>query len=233
MNPVIGIIGGMGPMATCDLMEKIIRATDASCDQEHVRICVDNNTVIPDRTKALLHGGKDPVPEIVKSGQRLEQMGAQVLIMGCNTAHCFYDQIVPHLQVPLLNMIEETAKYLSKNGVKRAGILATDGTCQSHVYDRAFAKAGLEAVYPSPENQKIVMRLIYDYVKAGNEHIEELPIQNIVDEMRQLGAEKMVLGCTELPLAFAKLGLSQMTVDPTQVLAHSALAAVGAKELPF
>ena len=198
-------------MATCDLMEKIIRATDASCDQEHVRICVDNNTDIPDRTKALLHGGKDPVPEIVKSGQRL----------------------VPHLQVPLLNMIEETAKYLSKNGVKRAAILATDGTCQSHVYDRAFAKAGLEAVYPSPENQKIVMQLIYDYVKAGNEHIEELPIQNIVDEMRQLGAEKLVLGCTELPLAFAKLGLSQMTVDPTQVLAHSALAAVGAKELPF
>lgn len=233
MNPVIGIIGGMGPMATCDLMEKIIRATDASCDQEHVRICVDNNTDIPDRTQALLHGGESPVPEIVKSAQRLEQMGAQVLIMGCNTAHCFYDEVVSHLKVPLLNMIDETANYLSERGVHRAGILATDGTCQSHVYDRAFAKAGIQVVYPSQNNQKIVMRMVYDYVKAGNLHVEQLPVQKIVEEMGRMGAEQMVLGCTELPLAFKKLGLVQLTVDPTQVLAHSALAAVGAKQLPF
>lgn len=233
MNPVIGIIGGMGPMATCDLMEKIIRATDASCDQEHVRICVDNNTNIPDRTLALLHGGESPVPEIVKSALRLEGMGAQVLIMGCNTAHCFYEEIVPYLEKPLLNMIDETAAYLSRRGVRRAGILATDGTCESRIYDRAFAKAGIQAVYPSPRNQKIVMELVYDYVKAGNLNIEPLPVEEIVEEMGRLGAEQMVLGCTELPLVFQKLGLERLTVDPTQVLAHSALAAVGAKQLPF
>ena len=97
MNPVIGIIGGMGPLATCDLMQKIIEYTDADTDQEHVRICVDCNTNIPDRTTAILHGGKSPVPELVKSAKRLEAMGAQVLIMSCNTAHYFYDRLAEAL----------------------------------------------------------------------------------------------------------------------------------------
>ena len=113
MNPVIGIIGGMGPLATCDLMQKIIEYTDADTDQEHVRICVDCNTNIPDRTTAILHGGKSPVPELVKSAKRLEAMGAQVLIMSCNTAHYFYDDMIPYSETPFLNMINETAAFLS------------------------------------------------------------------------------------------------------------------------
>ena len=105
MNPVIGIIGGMGPLATCDLMQKIIEYTDADTDQEHVRICVDCNTNIPDRTAAILQGGKNPVPELVKSAKRLEAMGAQVLVMSCNTAHYFYEDMIPYLETPFLNMI--------------------------------------------------------------------------------------------------------------------------------
>ena len=112
MNPVIGIIGGMGPLATCDLMNKIIRFTDAQKDQDHIRICVDSNTNIPDRTTAILHHGKTPVPELVKSALRLEAMGAQLLIMSCNTAHYFYNDVIPYLDVPFMSMIEETVKYL-------------------------------------------------------------------------------------------------------------------------
>ena len=82
----IGIIGGMGPLATADLFEKIVGHTKAACDQEHLHVVIDSNTNIPDRTAALLHGGADPLPELTGSARRLEAMGADVLIMPCNTA---------------------------------------------------------------------------------------------------------------------------------------------------
>ena len=160
MNPVIGIIGGMGPLATCDLMNKIIRFTDAKTDQQHIRICVDCNTNIPDRTEAILHHGKNPVPELVKSALRLEEMGAQLLVMSCNTAHYFYDDVMPYVDVPFMNMIEETAKYLKEHNVDTAAVFATDGTRDSGVYERVLSRAGIRVVYPSEENQKLLMSLI-------------------------------------------------------------------------
>ena len=108
MNPVIFIIGGMGPLASCELMINIICVTDAQKDQDHIRICVDSNTNIPDRTTAILHHGKTPVPELVKSALRLEAMGAQLLIMSCNAEHYFYNDVTPYLDVPFMSMIEET-----------------------------------------------------------------------------------------------------------------------------
>ena len=110
MKKTIGIVGGMGPLATCDLFKKIVEITDAACDQYHVRVCIDSNTEISDRTAAILSGGKNPVPELVKSAVRLQGMGADVLIMPCNTAHYFYNQLVPFVDTPFLNMLEETAK---------------------------------------------------------------------------------------------------------------------------
>lgn len=232
MNPVIGIIGGMGPLATCDLMSKIIHFTDAKTDQEHIRICVDSNTNIPDRTEAILHHGKNPVPELVKSALRLEEMGAQLLIMSCNTAHYFYDEVVPYLDVPFMSMIEETVNYLQAHKVDTAAIFATDGTRNSKVYERALNKRGIKAVYPSEENQKVLMSLIYDYVKAGREITDAAPLQKIIDEVWAMGAQKMILGCTELPIAFEQAGLHKDTVDPTTILAQHAIQAVGAKVKP-
>lgn len=229
MNPVIGIIGGMGPLATCDLMNKIIRFTDAKTDQQHIRICVDCNTNIPDRTEAILHHGKNPVPELVKSALRLEEMGAQLLVMSCNTAHYFYDDVMPYVDVPFMNMIEETAKYLKEHNVDTAAVFATDGTRDSGVYERVLSRAGIRVVYPSEENQKLLMSLIYDYVKAGREITDRAQVQKLVDEARALGAQKMILGCTELPIAFEQVNLHQDTVDPTTILAQHAVQAVGAK----
>ena len=215
MNPVIGIIGGMGPLATCDLMNKIIRFTDAKTDQQHIRICVDCNTNIPDRTEAILHHGKNPVPEL--------------LVMSCNTAHYFYDDVMPYVDVPFMNMIEETAKYLKEHNVDTAAVFATDGTRDSGVYERVLSRAGIRVVYPSEENQKLLMSLIYDYVKAGREITDKAQVQKLVDEARALGAQKMILGCTELPIAFEQVNLHQDTVDPTTILAQHAVQAVGAK----
>ena len=229
MNRVIGIIGGMGPLATCDLMTKMIHFTDADTDQQHVRLCVDSNTNIPDRTEAILHNGADPVPEMVKSALRLQGMGAQVLVMSCNTAHYFYDEVVKFVEIPFLNMIDQTALYLQRKGVERAAVLATDGTRDSGIFERAFQKAGIQTIYPSREHQKVLMSLVYDYVKAGNFALDELPLWDIIHQLRESGAQQLVLGCTELPLAFQKIGCTEGVVDPTEILALSTLHFVGAK----
>ena len=114
---VIGILGGMGPLATADLFQKITLHTAASCDQDHPRVCIDSNTNISDRTAALLHGGADPVPEMVKSAQRLESIGADLLIMPCNTAHNFYDAVASSVSIPVLHMIAITRDALKSRGV--------------------------------------------------------------------------------------------------------------------
>ena len=143
MKNTIGIVGGMGPLATCDLFRKIIEVTEAGSDQEHVRVVIDSNTEIPDRTAAILAGGKDPVPELRKSASHLVSIGADLLIMPCNTAHYFYDQVAPTVGVPFLHMIRETAACLKRQGVGTVGLLATDGTVQSGVYHAAFEEAGI------------------------------------------------------------------------------------------
>ena len=139
----LGILGGMGPLATCDLMEKIIRSTKAERDQDNIHIYVDCNTNIPDRTAAILRGGADPLPEMVKSAVKLQSMGADFLVMPCNTAHFFAERIQTFVDIPLLHMPRETAKELKERGVSKAAVLATDGTIQSGIYDAALAELGI------------------------------------------------------------------------------------------
>lgn len=229
MRKTIGILGGMGPLATCDLFSKIIQITDASCDQEHVRICIDNNTEISDRTNAIIRHGKDPVPEMVKSAVRLQSFGADVLIMPCNTAHYFYDRILPFVDIPFLSMIDETAKAISDRGLRKIGLLATDGTLQTAVYEKAFKKRGISIVVPPPENQVHIMDLIYNGVKAGNKEIDTKPTKKTIEDLFRKGAQTLVLGCTELPVAFDLYGFDYPKTDPTLILASRAVQFVGAK----
>lgn len=229
MKKTLGILGGMGPAATCDLMEKIISLTKASCDQEHLHILTDMDTDIPDRTAAILHGGPDPVPEMIRSARRLEGAGAKFIIMPCNTAHYFYDRITEQMTVPLLHMPRLTAAVLREAGVKKAGVLATDGTVRSGVYASALESEGIEPVYPSPEHQAEIMRLIYDGVKGQRLPLSEIPVDEILSELRDRGAEKFLLACTELPIAFQELGISKDCLDPTRVLAFSAVRFAGAE----
>jgi len=166
---VIGILGGMGPLATADLFQKITLHTAAACDQAHPRVCIDSNTNIADRTAALLHSGADPVPEMVKSAQRLASIGADFLIMPCNTAHNFYDAVASSVSIPVLHMIAITRDALKARGIKCAGLLATDGTVQTGIYQRTFAGSGVDLLTPDdPADQAAVMDIIYNGVKAGD-----------------------------------------------------------------
>ena len=126
-------------------------------------------------------------------------------------------------------MPRETAQLLLDMGVRTAGVLATDGTCQSGVYGNALEEAGIEPVYPSEEKQKIIMSLIYDHVKAGIMDFSDLDIDSVISEMKEKGAEVLILGCTELPMAFDIIGQKILpAVDPTEVLARAAVRFAGA-----
>lgn len=225
----IGIIGGMGPMATYDLAGKIFNNTVADCDQENIPVLIDCNTRIADRTAAILHGGTDPRPELKKSAKRLESAGADVLMMACNTAHYFYDSVCEDIKIPVLHMPRLTAQLIFEMGVKKAGVLATDGTCRSGVYGDALKEKGIEPVYPSAEKQEIIMSLIYDHVKAGKMDFSDLDIDGVISEMKGKGAEILILGCTELPMAFDIIGETGIpSIDPTDVLARAAVSFAGA-----
>ena len=227
MKKTIGILGGMGPLATCDLFKKIVGIEQAASDQAHLRVIVDSNTNIPDRTAAILRGGEDPLPEMCKSAGLLMQAGADVLIMPCNTAHYFYDAIVERTGAKLLHMPRETAKTLKEAGIKTAGLLATDGTIQAGVYKSACDALGVRLLTPSKEKQAAVMGIIYDGVKATNPDYRADGFLAAVDELRAAGAETLILGCTELPLAYSYFHLSFPHVDPTLVLAVKAVEAAG------
>ena len=143
--------------------------------------------------------------------------------------YCGYLGIVV-VVIPFLTVgVYKNRKYLKEHNVDTAAVFATDGTRDSGVYERVLSRAGIRVVYPSEENQKLLMSLIYDYVKAGREITDKAQVQKLVDEARALGAQKMILGCTELPIAFEQVNLHQDTVDPTTILAQHAVQAVGAK----
>ena len=224
---VIGILGGMGPLATADLFQKITLHTAAACDQEHPRVCIDSNTNIADRTAALLHGGADPVPEMVKSARRLESIGAELLIMPCNTAHNFYDAVASSVSIPVLHMIAATRAALKTRGVRCAGLLATDGTVQTGIYQRTFAGSGIDLITPDGSDQAAVMDIIYNGVKAGDLAHDASAFRAACEHLLARGAEVLILGCTELPPAFDIYHLDYPNVDPTLELALAAIRAAG------
>lgn len=226
----IGIIGGMGPEASGDLFLKIVHETDADCDQKHIPVLMDSNTRISDRTAAILSGGPDPRPEMIKSAKRLEAAGADLLVMSCNTAHYFYDDIAKEISIPLLHMPRETAKAAKKAGVRRAALLATSGTVKTNVYADAFRLEApeIELLTPNEAGQELVMQLIYDGVKKGRRDYPTEGILSVIHELTSRGAQTFILGCTELPLAFENGQISAPALDPTLVLARAAVLAAGA-----
>lgn len=230
MNKCIGVIGGMGPLATCDFMQKLLQHMDAKRDQEYIRICVDCNTNIPDRTAAIIGKGKNPLPEMIKSAIRLQCAGADVLTLSCNTAHYFIEPLTACVDIPVLHMPIAVAEELKQKKIRAAAVLATDGTVKCGIYDRVLYNAGIRAIYPNTDEQAFIMSLIYDYVKAGRTFdICRQEIVAMAERLQSVGAEVLILGCTELPIVFDRFNLDIPTIDPTDVLACAAIRCCGGK----
>lgn len=222
----LGIIGGVGPLATMFIGEMIVRKTVAEKDQDHIHTIITNNSSIPDRTAFILgESDEDPVPVIVSDAHRLEAAGAEVLIMPCNTAHSFYEEIQRQTTLPLLHMIDETAQFVKQKGAKRVGILGTNGTIATGIYQAACEKQGMEAILPDEATQKLVMSLIYDDIKAGKRADEE-KWSRIRQAMEEANCDEVILGCTELSIVRQELALTDC-VDSLLVLAEVAIETCG------
>ena len=225
----IGILGGMGPLATADLLIKIVTMTKAACDNEHIRVFVDDNAAIPDRTGAILHGGPDPVPEMLSALRNLEKCGADCLVMPCNTAHYYLPRLQAMTETPFLNVLTVTAERCGALFPgKTAAILATTGTLATGLYQDALASQGVPFITPDEAEQSLLMHLIYDIVKAS------LPLtgeadnwRGLLEALRRRGAEYFILGCTELPIVASTLEAEGPFLDPTAELARAAILFCG------
>lgn len=223
----LGVIGGLGPMATAYYLELMIRMTDAARDQEHPEIIIMNIPSIPDRTAYILgRSQEDPLLPMVQLGRQLKQMGASVLATPCITAHYFHEPLQEGAGLPLIHGIRCTAQTLFDAGVRKVGLMATDGTVQSGIFQRQVEQLGMELVLPGEEGQKGVMTLIYDQVKAGIAPDMAL-FASIRDELRGKGAQAVVLGCTELSLLKKEQDLGNGILDALEVLAKESVLACG------
>lgn len=231
----VGVVGGVGPAATVDFLDKIVRNTPAQRDQDHIRLLVEQNPQIPDRTENLIGDGADPTISLYATCKRLEDGDADIIAIPCNTAHAFVERIQPYLGIPIVNMLTETVRYLRESwpAQREIGILATAGTIASGVYEKALESQGFRQVVPGPALQARVMEAIFGKVgvKAGftTGRCRE-DIVGAVEGLIAEGIEIIVLGCTELPLLLpqsefvGRNGARVQLIDPTDVLARRCIA---------
>ena len=224
----VGIIGGVGPAATSKLFDLIIKNTYAQCDNDHIHIIIDNNTSIPDRTKAILNNTNDPVREIVKSINKLKQSGADLFAIPCVTAHFYFEEIVNETKINLINIIEEMALLCKKNKINKVGIMATKGTCKAKLFDSFFLKNDIDVFYPNEDELQQLMFIIYKQVKAGVD-ANPLLMQQYIDRMKKNGVDTIILGCTELPLVFKNGFMNMRFVDSLEVCAKAIIKKAGYK----
>lgn len=229
----IGVLGGMGPMATVNLAQAIVENTLARCDQDHPPVIIDSNTRIADRTAFLLGlSTQDPRPEILAAAARLENAGVACMVMPCNTAHAFYPDIVAATRAEVIHMIEETAKWIATTfpTQKKIGVLATQGTYRADVYGRGLAKFGLIQIVPDQRGQEEVTRLIYDGIKANNLAYDYTGYDQAVARFRaEHNLEVVILGCTELSVAQRLHPLGGTFVDPLRVIARVLIEKAGGR----
>lgn len=223
----VGVVGGVGPAATVDFMSKLVKGTDAERDQDHIKVLVEQNPQIPDRTENLVAGGTDPTVALYSTCKKLERGGADILAIPCNTAHAYIDRIQRHLDVPIVSILSATTDAIRQMTprIRTVGILGTNGTLHSGLYQQAVDEAGLDYRIPDKTHQALVMESIYgpNGVKAGFiDGLCKQQIRQAFDHLVVNGAEAIILGCTEIPLIVTESAqvLGAIPVDPTDVLAR-------------
>jgi aspartate racemase len=213
----------MGPAATARLFQLLIEATPATRDQDHLRILVDNNAKVPDRTAAILGQGADPLPYLEASARTLETAGADFLVMPCNTAHYWLGDLRQRVRVPILDMVAETAAAVRNHtpAIEHVGLLATTGTLRVCLYQEALSRDGLMALETTPEEQEGVMATIYG-IKAGDRAVGA-GLVRIGRSLLNRVAGGLILGCTELSLVAEMRELGCPLFDPLAIVARRAV----------
>ncbi|MEW9668318.1 aspartate/glutamate racemase family protein [Ammoniphilus sp. 3BR4] len=226
MSKIIGILGGMGPLATVDLVNKIIMNTPAKVDQDHLRMIIYNNPKIPSRNEAILFNGKNPLPELIKTAKMIEYAGADFIIMPCNTAHNWYHEVKSHVKIPFYDMIENTVCEIMNSNIPLNSVLllATEAMITRGLYQKAFQSLGAHIWIPNPLEQEVISKGI-GKVKAlqvdSNSYIDQ--INEMIGSYKVKGIQAIIGGCTEIPLLFPYLDQQIIKIDPTLILAKLAI----------
>lgn len=222
-SPVLGVIGGLGPMATVRFLELVVDMTQAGTDQQHLDMIVYNIPSTPDRTGFLLGNSQEsPLPRLLDTARALVRSGVSCIALPCVTAHAFLPQLEKAVGVPVIDCVKETAIALRSRGITRAGILATDGTLRTGLFHKELEAQGIEPLVPGNSCQQGIMKLIYEQIKAGAPRDMSL-FHAAAEDLRRQGAEAVLLGCTELSL----LEGAEDCVDLLKVLAARAIVLCG------
>lgn len=224
MTGTAGILGGMGPDATVDLMRRVLKLTPAQDDQDHIRLLVDNNPRVPSRIAALIEGtGPSPLPTLVAMAQGLEAAGADFLAMPCNTAHHYHGPIAAAVSIPFLNLMELVVAELAANhgGLRRVGLLASSALPRIRLYEPYFEAAGLELVYPRAGEQEALMALIRAVKAARADEAARRAFSEAAHDIEKQGAEVALVACTELSFVESALTTALPVVDAADVLARA------------
>lgn len=226
MKKVLGVLGGMGPMATSVFFERLIKNTQATCDQDHIEMVILNHTSLPDRTRSLQTGNHQPfLDEIKKSFQAFEALEVSHIAIPCNTSHYFYDTFKTMTPIPIIHMVDKTAEVLaaSLEPGGRVGVLGTDGTIKFHVYKKSLEDRRLVYVAPEDKTQKKVMDVIYNLKASQNSMMDD--VEEIIEHMiHHYGCEKIILACTELSLLEIREDLRSFCIDAMDVLVEESIA---------
>ena len=232
---VAGVMGGMGPDATVDFMARVIELTDSGSDQDHIHMLVDQDPSVPNRQRAIQEGSTDVTDALGAMAKRLEDAGADFLVMVCNTAHVFLARVHASTNIPFINIIDESVSEIERicPDARKVGVMATDGCLETRIYQDAIIASGREALEPEGAELAELMSLI-KAVKAGNQgaDISEAMLAS-ANALVEKGADAIIAGCTEIPIVFKGANCAVPVIASTYVLAERTLElAKGLKPLP-
>lgn len=232
-SKTLGVLGGLGPMSSAYFYEMLTAHTKAERDSDHLNILISSRADTPDRTDYILGlSDKNPLPVMNDEVKKLIGAGADMIAIPCNTAHYFYEGISAAADVPVINIIRQTALFCFRQGFKKVGLLATEGTVRSGAYSEIFSKAQIECVIPDDADRDAVMDIIYGKIKKGITP-DKKDFLSISDRLFASGCERVILGCTELSLLKREFALGDEFIDSLEVLALSAIRMCGKEPVGF
>jgi len=228
---VVGVLGGMGPEATLDLMARVIALTPAEDDADHIRMLIDNNPKVPSRIKALIEGGgESPLPTLIQMARGLEQQGADYLVMPCNTAHYYHSDIAKAVSIPFVNLLEITAAAVKKenNAAQKVGLLASTALQITQLYEPVFRALNMDVLYPNKSVQDRLMMLIKDIKAKRNNEDDSICLEQAARDLVDQGADHLVIACTELSLFASVIPKEHGHTDSADVLSREIVYRSGA-----
>ena len=220
---VVGILGGKGPEATNDLFRLIIRNTQTQVEEDHLHIIIDNNPQIPKPALGITGEGENPVPELVRTAKNLEKAGAKFIVIPCNSAHYYLNEIKNKITIPIVSIITETVKSINKQSCKRIGLFATTGTIESKLYQSEFEESDIEVIIPEKSEQSELMEQVLYFKDTGDKTKLVNAVKKISEKFISQNIDGLVFGCTDIAVVLGDLNFMITCFNTIEILADAAI----------